>query len=67
LRPVGIDASDVVRRVLNAADDPLTVEQIVRRAGNVLEQAEVERALGHWREQGVVVEDADNRWSWHGP
>jgi chromosome segregation and condensation protein ScpB len=64
---VAVDLSDVVRLILIAADEPLNVEQIVERGGSVLDPADVERSLEHWRKEGVAVEDVEHRWSWQGP
>ena len=66
---VGMDPTQVVREVLEQAEEPLSAGQIVviLKPALDLSLAQVEAALDHWRRQSAAAEDAFGKWSWEGP
>ncbi len=60
------EASLHVMEALQRAAEPLSTAQIVEMLKAAHDEEAVVRALGHWREQGVVRQLVDGRWSWTG-
>lgn len=61
------DTSSDVRELLEHESGQHTTEDIRARLEHAYEPEEIERALQHWRDQGVVDQDSDGRWHWTGP